>query len=264
MSEELLLPSPALQRDYFDALQESQYWPVETMLAHQRQRLALLLRHAIANTPFYDRRLRALFRPDGEIDWDRWPDVPTVRRVDMVDQRAAMQALQLPPGAGKTDVVHTSGSTALPITVTLNALGVLANNSLIWRGQARNGLNWSGNLCSRQMVDASTGVWPDGTQLGRWGPGWSRQATGTAWGLYKGTPSDQTFEFITRRNCIYLNAGAKTAHALALEAERLDAQVSLDAMLAQGENCDDADREACRRVFGARIRSEERRVGKEC
>jgi phenylacetate-CoA ligase len=248
-----LLPSPALAQEFYEALQESQYWSPEKLLEHQRQRISLLVEHARENVPFYGDRLNVLMADSGRIDWHRWHDVPTVTRRQMANDRESMQAVRLPPGSGHSQTARTSGSSGISIVVTVNALSLMADKATRWRGQHRCGLNWSFNLCSRQIIEPTSGVWPEGKRLGRWGPSWRHDTTGVAWGLYKGTPAEQTFEFAGRMNCPYINGGAKTLHAMALEAERLGIEVKLQAILAQGENCDDDDREACRRVFGATI-----------
>ena len=78
-------------------LMESQFWPPEQMRAFQLTQLAQLLRFAKATVPFYETRLDVVFRRDGEIDWDRWREIPIVTRMDVRDRHDEMQTSALPP-----------------------------------------------------------------------------------------------------------------------------------------------------------------------
>lgn len=98
-----------LQRQFFQMLMESQFWSPKALENYQRSQLAQLLRHARKNVPFYEHRLDAVLEPNGDIDWDRWHEIPIVRRRDMIDHRTAMQARELPPGHGPTGSIETSG-----------------------------------------------------------------------------------------------------------------------------------------------------------
>ena len=115
-----------LQRQLYDMLTRSQYWSDEQMREHQRGQLRHLLRHARASVPFYAGRLDRVFRPDGEIDWDRWGDIPVVTRQDLQDSYEAMQAREIPAGHGETIKAQSSGSTGRPIVTTQNELTALA------------------------------------------------------------------------------------------------------------------------------------------
>ena len=79
--------TPSLRQRIYEMLMESQYWPPEQMLAYQRSQLAQLLRHAKATVPFYKTRLDPVFKKNGEIDWDRWHEIPIVTRADLRDRR---------------------------------------------------------------------------------------------------------------------------------------------------------------------------------
>lgn len=247
------MTAPSLQQQYFEMLETSQWWPRHDLTGYQQSQLVQLVEHARDNVPFYRGRLEPLFGRRGEADLTRWNELPILRRQDLVAHRASMQAEILPPGHGPVGTASSSGSTGIAITVTNTALQALADNATRWRAHQRLGLDWSANLCSRQEVYQERAPWPRGREVGHWGPPWMAEAIGNAWMIYKGTPAAETFEFLQRNGCTYLNVGAKTAHALALEAERLEADIRLDAILAQGEGCDDTDEAACRRAFGARI-----------
>jgi phenylacetate-CoA ligase len=138
----------SLQQQFYEMLMESQWWSAEQLRDYQRSQLSQLLRHAKKNVPFYEHRLDAVLKPNGDIDWDRWSEIPIVKRQDMIDHREAMQARELPPGHGPTIVSSTTGSTGLPIKVTNTGISSLANNGLRWRVQRWHDLDWSKIFCS--------------------------------------------------------------------------------------------------------------------
>lgn len=243
-----------LQRQFFDMLMESQFWSPEALRDYQRSQLAQLLRHARANVPFYQHRLDAVVKPNGDIDWDRWGEIPIVRRQDLVEHREAMQATELPKGHGPTAVFETSGSTGLPIKRTATSVGTIANNALRWRVQRWHDLDWGKTLCTRLGNSQHAIDWPDGQALGFWGPAWDDRARqGGTWQISRDLPSEYLFRFFVEHRCSYLNAGPNMAHVNALDAERLGIELKIEAILAQGSAVRQANRDICRRVFGAKM-----------
>ena len=94
------------------------------MLAYQRSQLGQLLRHAKATVPFYRTRLDAVFKRNGDIDWDRWQEIPIVTRADLRDNYSAMITTALPPGHGPAKTYRSSGSSGIPIAVETTAIQV--------------------------------------------------------------------------------------------------------------------------------------------
>ncbi|MEP7174166.1 MAG: hypothetical protein ABI705_11815 [Aestuariivirga sp.] len=121
--------TPPLRQRIYEMLMESQYWPPEQMLAYQRSQLAQLLRHAKATVPFYKTRLDPVFKRNGEIDWDRWHEIPIVTRADLRDRRDEMQATSLPPGHGPSKTFYSSGSSGIPIKVEVTQIWTYANQA---------------------------------------------------------------------------------------------------------------------------------------
>jgi len=252
-SDRRLAMHPAeLQRAFYDLLVQSQYWSSQQLIDYQRGQLEQLLRHARKNVPFYERRLDPVFRPNGNIDWSGWSRLPTVRRADMVAHREAMQARILPPGHGPTSVLRTSGSTGLPISVTVNNLVGIANNGLRWRLHGWQGLDWSKVLVSRLGKPAEMKVL-EGERSTRWGPGWDGRATGAFWRISREIDTASMLQLYQRYGGTYLNAGPNMAHINALDAERLGIETHIEAVLVQGNVVRPADRVAVKRVFGAKM-----------
>lgn len=240
------------QRQFYDMLMESQYWSPAAMLDYQRSQLAQLLRHARRNVPFYEKRLNPVFTAGGDIDWDRWHEIPIVKRADMADRREEMLARELPPGHGATGTVETSGSSGLPIKITTNRLTTVAGNGNKWRAHLWHDIDWSQTYSARDGV-SDEAAWPHGQLIGHWGPPWeASSAQGKAFRLSRLASLEQSLDFIQRTGSAYFSTGPKTLHAMALEADRLGLDVSLDCVLVHGEGMDADDAAAIRRVFGAR------------
>ena len=131
----------AFQKKILEMLMESQFWPPEQMLAFQRSQLAQLLRHAKATVPFYKTRLDVVFKKNGEIDWDRWQEIPIVTRADLRDRREQMLTTALPPGHGPTKTFHSSGSSGVPVSVEVTKLATLAKLAAIDRQHYVHGID---------------------------------------------------------------------------------------------------------------------------
>ena len=242
-----------LQRQFYDMLMESQWWPADDLRDYQRSQLGQLLRHAKKNVPFYETRLDAVLKPNGDIDWDKWGEIPIVKRQDMVEHREAMQAKELPKGHGPTAVFETSGSTGVTIKRTATSIGTLANNALRWRVHRWHNLDWSKTLCTGLGSREQALEWPDGKPLGQWGPKWDETARrGGMWQISRSTTAEYLADFLEEHPFAYLNSGPNMTHVHALDAERLGLNIRFEALLAQGGPARPVSRATIERVFGAK------------
>jgi phenylacetate-CoA ligase len=158
------------QSAVYEMLMQSQHWSADQMLAFQRSQLEQLVRHAKSTVPFYNNRLDCLFRSNGSIDWDRWTDVPILKRQDVAENFDALQTTSLPLAHGNTQIASTSGSTGLPISVTYTKLLSDVCKAADWRAHANWDINWSENLVYWHKYNdrySSRGPLHD---YGPWGP----------------------------------------------------------------------------------------------
>lgn len=241
-----------LQRAFYDMLLESQHWSPPQLQAYQRGQLEQLLRHARKNVPFYEHRLDAVFRPSGDIDWEKWEDIPIVRRSDMASRHEAMLAASLPPGHGAVGAVSSSGSTGRPIEITSNSLMGVTVRANQWRAHRWFDLDWSATLAIRS--DPRPGDDPDqGRIAGAWGPSWDADArAGRCVQFMRTFSTGRLLEYLHQTQTRYLGWGAKNIYAVALEAERQGDDLRLGCVLTHGQQTSDADRAFFARVFGAR------------
>ena len=239
-----------LERRFYDMLMASQYWPASRMQQHQRTQLSQLLRHAKAQVPFYAHRLDAMFRPDGEIDWDRWNEIPTVTRGDVAESGGAMRSRSLPAGHGRVGLVKSSGSTGVPIETAHNALENLANDGSQLRAYDWNGIDFDKTFLNLTGEDAAVAAWPEGQEQGRWGPAWA-PGVGSLYHLNKFTSAEHVADFLISHDFCYLSAIPSRVEVIAEILESRGERVHLDAVFLRGEGLTFNQRQLVDRVFGA-------------
>lgn len=239
---------------FYDMLTESQYWRPEEMRSFQRSQLRQLLTHARTNVPFYAERLDPLFRADGRIDWDRWTEVPIVTRKDLHEHRAAMQATTMPRGHYVAGTARSSGSTGVPIEITLSTHVAIAADATRWRVHQWHDLDWSKNILNRLGDNQGPIDWPEGTPLGPWGPPWAAEAVdGFCWSFNSKVPQAVILDFLESHRCPYLVSAPKVTELLVRETVATRRSVRLDAILMHSGEVGQADRDRVRETFGARL-----------
>ena len=238
----------------YEMLAESQYWPPETMLAFQRSQLTQLLRHARATVPFYKTRLDPVFKKNGEIDWDRWHEIPIVTRADLRDKRLEMLATSLPPGHGPTYEDGTSGSSGVPIGITQNYLFGWAAVAATYRAYNWHGFDYSQNFLNLKETTDPEFEWPEAKSTGPWGPAWERKGkAGKNFELSRATPERNIVEFIQRNKIRYVASWSKTVQAICLAAENSGIDLKLDGVITRGTAVFGDERDDITRIAGAQI-----------
>lgn len=249
------MKTPAeIERQFFEIMMESQYWSADQMTQFQRSHLTPLLHHARAQVPFYKYRLNALFNTDDSINWDRWRDIPTVRRKDLADHRADMQSVQLGEEHGPTAQFYSTGSTGVPVLTTHNGRASWVSRAQVIRSYLWHGIDWNKNLCEWVGQQPQEAAWPEGQKAGTWGPSWDLQnQRGIFWKIDRSTPMEQLLQYLINKNISYMTMRPKAAQIAALEAKRLGFNIRLNAILTIGTSVGVEDRQAVAEVFGAKI-----------
>ena len=247
---------PSLPQRIYEMLMESQYWSPEQMLVFQRHQLSQLVRHAKANVPFYKTRLESIFKKNGEIDWNRWREIPIVKRHHLVEQRDSMLATQLPPGHGATWEEFSSGSSGTPITTRHNLLEGWVSGAVLHRAQRWHSMDWSKTSVTWMGDDNQGASWPEGKENESWAPHWLEMSQhGKRYSINRSTPEEKVIEFVLRKNAKYLSGRPKSLQSIALAAERLKSSIDLETIAVFGTGVTEDEREDFRRVFGANIMS---------
>ncbi len=241
-----------LPKQFYDMLLDSQWWTAKQIRDYQRSQVGQLLRHAKANVPFYQGRLDAVVRVNGDVDWDRWAEIPIITRQDVVERGDAMLATTLPKGHEGLSRSTTSGTSGTPITLTSTHVAFIALNANRFRSYRWHEIDCAETLCA--VVNDSAAAWPEGRIEGPWGPAWDADALdGAMISIDRTTPSEKLIEFLGRRGCKYLTAGPNRAFALALTAIKIGANLKMAAFLPHGEAVGNKARKAISEAFGARV-----------
>lgn len=236
-------------REFYEMLDQSQWWPAEQLVAWQRRHLHLLLTHARATVPFYNFRLRNVVRANGSIDWDRWHDIPILTRADVMKHFDSLLSRAPIPEHGPFQDVQSSGSTGHPVTTRatrwLMDMGAACN----WRTHQWAGLDWSKTLVTTIAPEEHLTV---GDDLGPWGPPWL-PASRRGRSLYTNYHTDfnERLELIGKTRATYLATTSFTAENLGRRARLLGSGVRLAAILARGGAVSDQLRAEMRETFGA-------------
>lgn len=240
-----------LQHEFYNRLMESQYLPPEERVLQQRRDLAKLLRHAQQNVPFYRDRLNGVLSKDGGIDWDKWNEIPIVKRSDLLNRRAEMLASSMPRGHGQIHESKSSGSTGPRITISSSEYSSAFTRAALYRAHGWHGIDWSRPIL--YWWDDSAGL-PDSSRPGPvWGPPWVSEAVGRQVVLGRQSDAAEILTYMRNHDVGYLAVKPMSAHVLALEAIRLGIRPRLDAILAHGTAARPEENNACRAAFGARM-----------
>ena len=245
--------TPTLRQRIFEMLMESQYWPPEKMLEFQRSQLAQLLRHARANVPFYKTRLDPVFKRNGEIDWDRWQDIPIVTRADLRDRRDEMQATTMPPGHGPSKTFYSSGSSGVPIATESTQIWTHANHAAAYRFYKLQGLeskgmratlsdrNKAGDLLTDEFYHKGTGT-----------KSASSKANVREIVLNRTLSEERKLEILEFEQVVYLHEIPNNLEVLALANLARKNPVKLEAVICFGQGVTADQRVLFRESFGAR------------
>ncbi len=233
-------------------LMQSQYWPPEQLLAFQRSQLEQLLRHAKAQVPFYATRLDCMFRSDGSINWERWPDIPIISRADLYAHGQDMMASQMPPGHGHSADFSSSGSTGLPVSVRQNLLMGEVARAATFRAFTWHNVDLTLNNCFLTGGSDNLADVPDGGVFGNWTPAWLPHP-GASIKMDRSNSAEMVVEYLMTHETGYVTARPNTLHALAAAALHMGCRPRLSGLFAYGERITQAAQVDCQRAFGAKI-----------
>ena len=140
---------PHVVETFLAALRETQYLPATQLIAHQREQLELIVRHARAHVPFYrdTGQLNQLFRAANTIDSDRRVDVPLLSRKEVQRAGDTLRSEFVPGDHGKSFPLTTSGSTSEPVAVWHTRLSnAMVRAAVVIRNLERQGVDPSQRL----------------------------------------------------------------------------------------------------------------------
>jgi phenylacetate-CoA ligase len=231
-------------------LMESQYWLPEQTLEFQRSQLSQLLRHAKATTPFYKTRLDCVFKNNGEIDWNRWSEIPILRREDLRDNGDELTASELPPGHGSITEHFTSGSSGVPVAVKHSQIFTAATNAAAFRFCDWIGIDWKKSIANISPI--KTILNDEDHVVSKAGPDWlPNHHRGVRLEISKDASASRILELIKQFEVKYFSAPPGRIEALTEDNDILPDPVKLEKILCTGVQLLTPRRELFEKSFGA-------------
>ncbi len=212
------IPSPAgamLMALQFQ-IEQSQWWPAETIEQLQWRQLESLLRHAYESVPHYRAVLNeAGLNPSQPLNTERFARLPLLSRDDIVGRVDELRSKKVPREHGKVYLKSTSGSTGQPLKIHDTEA-----NGLFWYALTLRDHLWHGHDIGGGFVAIRSGRSakdPDAVNdLDSWGPSSGRVFdTGPMTMFYHLTPIERQAELIRSRDPHYLLAYPSNAARLA-------------------------------------------------
>lgn len=237
---------------YLASLGKSEWMPREHLEGYQRGLIRQLVQHAHSQISFYTDRLDCLLTSGGEIDLQRWNQVPVLTRAEATAHSADMRADDLPATLGHIENHKTSGSADASLTFAVNSLAKLAYNAAFTRLAL-----WHGADPSRQLAQIriyrqnSVPEYPEGQTT----KAWSLAAPDTdVFGLDMRTPVDDQIEWLRRHRTPYLMTLPSNAMALAYAATRVVARtLDFEIIFSISETILPGTRELIAKKLGAKL-----------
>ena len=233
-------------------LEQSQWWPAETLVEHQLRQLELLLAHTARTVPFYRGRLKALSGlRRGELTMDAWRRLPVLGRTDIQDAGPALVSRRLPRDHGDTSDISTSGSTGRPITVKGTAVTGLFFRALSLRNHLWHGRDFSGKTAKISRLSPSAADDETGQKPVTWVPGY---LSGPSVEFDATRPAAEQLAWLEAENPDYLVTYPSNLLSLLQRCEESGVRLpALRDVATLGEVLEPEVRAACERVWGVPV-----------
>ncbi len=226
-------------------LEQSQWWPAETLVEHQLRQLEPLLAHAARTVPFYRDRLGVLAGTRrGDLTMDLFRRLPLLRRTDIQEAEAALVSRRPPKDHGKVSDISTSGSTGRPITVKGTEITALFLRALNLRYHLWHGRDFSGKTARITGAVPST----DSGKPVAWVPGYH---SGPMVSFDATRPTVEQLAWLEQVNSDYLLTYPSNLLSLLQHCEKTGVRFpDLREVATMGEVLEPEVRAACERVWG--------------
>ncbi|MFC1596553.1 phenylacetate--CoA ligase family protein [Planctomycetota bacterium] len=236
-------------------LEQTQWWPAETLAALQFRQLECLLRYAYQTVPYYCRVLDAApIDVSQPLTPECWARIPLLARQSLQDQADDLVSHGLPGEHGGTFQNKTSGSTGQQIMVTdTNA------NRLFWQAGTLRDHLWRQRDFSGRLVAIRSGRSAEDPLLVKdhpsWGPSTSQvYRTGPSTVFYQRMPIDRQAELLRALDPAYLLVYPSNAVRLAHYFRAHDLHLpNLREVMTYGESMLPETRAVCRDAWGVAV-----------
>lgn len=233
-------------------LEESQWWPAQTISQMQFAQLKVLVGHAEHTVPFYRERLSVLEKAkDRELTPDDFARVPILKRGEIQAAGEDLDSEIVPKSHGRVGTISTSGSTGRPITVKGTEVNSLFFGALNLRSHRWHDRQFSASLGIIRNLSGKLAKYKDNDKGGGWVPGYR---AGRSYFFDITRPVSEQLDWLVKRNPDYLITFPSNLRAL-LSHSRESGIVpgKLRQIATMSETLDPAVREECRRIWNTEI-----------
>ena len=233
-------------------LEDSQWWPAETLRHAQLDQLEVVLGHALATVPFYRERLAFLKGARrGTLTPDMVRQIPILSRRDIQDAGDTLNSRKVPENHGAVRSIRTSGSTGSPIEVKGTGVTAMFFSTMNLRYHVWHGRRFSGTVCSIRNLTGNLVGRAESGKDSPWVPGFR---SGQMFQYNINNPITKQLDWLVEKNPDYLLTFPSNLAALLRHSEESGVVPErLSQVATMSETLDPALRETCRRVWGATI-----------
>jgi phenylacetate-CoA ligase len=202
-----------------NGLNESQNWPNERIISGQHHQLAVISQWAAEYSPWYSKQkslaqelLACKQKPDQFLA--RWHEWPILQKTDIRVSASEINATAYPSGHGAIEVLHTSGSTGIPVEIRNTGLNRLILDALSVREHQWQQRDAGKRLGVIRHLPKNRRI-ATGTEQSGWGPPVEQvYKTGTASGIHIGYPVNDIAKWFLNFDPHYLLTYPSVAEAL--------------------------------------------------
>ncbi len=233
-------------------LNESQWWPAETLVRVQLGQLELLIRHAGRTVPFYRQRLDFLRGARrGTLTPEVLARIPILKRADVQAAGDDLVSRRIPKDHGKVGIIRTSGSTGRPITIMGTDVTRLFWLALNLRYHLWHGREFSARVgCIRNLTGASADA-AGNDEEANWVPGF-RSGGMSNFDITR--PVGEQLDWLVDRDPDYLITFPTNLKALLRHSRESGVRPQkLRQVVTMSETLDPAVRESCMSVWNATL-----------
>lgn len=222
-------------------LEQSQWWPTQTLAGFQARQLEVLLAHARATVPYYRARWTDAALRGGIAS------LPLLTRRDLQSSFDELKSDAVPAAHGGMGMASTSGSTGTPTRVMKTAL-----TQLMWRAQTLRDHLWHRRDLRGRLAVIRQGPTPG--SFDQWGNATDGLVTGPSAVLSPGEDIEAQLRWLQGQDPEYLLTYPSTAAALAqLSIEQRIRLPRLKEVRTLGEQLPDDLRQLCEDAWGVRL-----------
>jgi len=193
--------------------EQSQWWSLAQLQAHQLRQFAQVFNHAVRTVPYYRQRF-SQWSASGVASWEHYRELPISPRREVQQAGSTMHSVAVPPAHGARIQTESSGSTGSPLVTLGTAWTQLMWHALLLRDHLWHGRDLRGKLVAIRSKTSEV-------HLPAWGPATAAFVTGPSAVRGLSANLDEQLQWLVRENPDYFISYATNVQALAVRSREL-------------------------------------------